>query len=223
MKQKRHPLALSLALLCSLLGATAYAQDVPRVEIGVQATWLKVGSFRLEIPGFDETQRGFGGRVTVNVTEHFSIEGEVNAFPKDFRLSINKFSNVLNEKLTQDGVVQVLGGIKYGVRSNRFGLFAKARPGFTRVLLVTERKDLPGAPTPINDIFRFNGGYCIDIGGVFEIYPSKHTQFRFDIGDTRIRYKERKLASVGGPELPNFNPNYTRNNLQFSMGFGLRF
>jgi Outer membrane protein beta-barrel domain len=223
MKLKRHPLALGLPLLCLLLSATAYAQDVPRVEIGLQVTSLKVGSFRLEIPGFDETQRGFGGRLTVNVTEHFSIEGEVNVFPKDFRLSINKLSNVLNEKLTQDGVLQAVGGIKYGVRSNRFGLFAKARPGITRVQVLTERKDLPGAPTPINDFFRFRGAYCLDIGGVFEIYPSKHTQVRFDIGDTRIRYKERKLATPSGAELPNFNPNYTRNNLQFSMGFGFRF
>ena len=223
MKRKQHPLALSLALLCTLLSATAYAQDVPRVEIGAQVTAIQLGSFRLAVPGFEETQRGFGGRVTINVTEHFSIEGEVNVFPKDFRLSINKFSNVLNEKLSQDKVVQALGGIKYGVRSNRFGLFAKARPGITRVFLVTERHDLPGAPTPINDVFRFKGSYCLDLGVVFEVYPSKHTQFRFDVGDTRIRYKERKLSSAGGTELPNYNPNYTRNNLQVMLGFGLRF
>ena len=95
MNQKRHPLALSLAMLCSLFGATAYAQDVPRIEVGVHATAIRLGSFRLQIPGFDETQRGFGGRVTVNVTEHFSVEGEANIFPKDFRLNVKKLSGVL--------------------------------------------------------------------------------------------------------------------------------
>ena len=222
MKFTRCLFALGLAWLGLAFSSAAYAQDVPKIEVGVHATLIKLGDFRLQIPGFDETQRGFGGRVTVNVTEHFSIEGEMNLFPKDFRLNISKFSGVLIEKLDQDKVVQGLLGIKYGVRSNRFGIFAKARPGYTKVRLRTERDDGPGAPSPIDDIFRWSGGYCLDLGGVFEVYPSKHTQFRLDFGNTRIRYNERALSPTG-QVLDFYDLRYTRNNLQIMAGFGFRF
>jgi hypothetical protein len=209
-------------MLCLLFSAKTFAQDVPKLEVGIHATLIKLGDFRISLPQFDETQRGFGGRMTVNVTEHFSIEGEVNLFPKDYRLNVITTQNTLRELVNQDRTVQTLVGVKYGVRSNRFGLFAKARPGYTRVRLRTEIDDLPGAPRPRDDIFRWNGGYCLDLGGVFEIYPTKLLQLRFDFGNTRIRYKERAL-SPQGQELDFYNLNYTRNNLQIMAGIGFRF
>jgi hypothetical protein len=198
------------------------AQDTPRLEIGIHATAIRLGDFRITLPQFEETQRGFGGRMTVNVTERFSIEGEVNVFPKDYRLNIVTTQNTLRELVNMDRTVQGLLGVKYGVRSNRFGLFAKARPGYTKVRLQTEIDDLPGAPRPRDDIFRWSGGYCLDLGVVFEVYPSKHTQFRLDFGNTRIRYTENALSPRG--VIDEFKTlKYTSNNLQVSAGFGFRF
>lgn len=205
-----------------LLSVAGLAQDTPRLEIGVHATALKLGDFRITLPDFKETQRGFGGRMTINVTDHLSFEGEVNLFPKDYRLNIVTTQNTLRNLVNQDQVVQTLAGVKYGVRSNRFGLFAKARPGYTKVRLQNAIRNEPNAPRPVDEVFRFNGGYCLDLGAVFEVYPSKHTQFRLDFGNTRIRYKER-LFNSQGVEDPFKALNYTRNNLQISAGFGFRF
>jgi hypothetical protein len=67
------------------------------------------------------------------------------------------------------------------------------------------------------------------VGGVFEIYPSRRTLIRFDVGDTIIRFDRRNVAAVD-PALPptarmvTFTVSEeTKHNLQASAGFGFRF
>jgi hypothetical protein len=50
--------------------------------------------------------------------------------------------------------------------------------------------------------------FALDIGGVFELYPSRRVAFRFDIGDTIIRF-----GGLG----------FTSHNLQITTGVALRF
>ncbi len=57
--------------------------------------------------------------------------------------------------------------------------------------------------------------FTVDVGGVFEYYPSRRTVFRVDVGDTIIRYSAQEPKDI--------NPNITRHNLQTSVGFGFRF
>ncbi len=57
--------------------------------------------------------------------------------------------------------------------------------------------------------------FNIDVGGVFEYYPTRNTVFRVDVGDTIICYNAQPPRDI--------NPTFTRHNLQTSIGFGFRF
>jgi hypothetical protein len=55
--------------------------------------------------------------------------------------------------------------------------------------------------------------FALDIGGVFELYPSRPVAFRFDVGDTIIRFSG---GSVGRLQA-------TSHNLQIAVGVAFRF
>src|SRR5215216_5482351 len=109
--------ALALALLVFGQSASAQETDVPKLEIGVQYSSLSI-----DLPGFGGTEHapGVGGRVTYNLTDYFAVEAEGNLSPSDIR----------SDYTTGGASQQVQAGVKVGKRWRRFGLFAKARPGF---------------------------------------------------------------------------------------------
>ncbi len=184
-------LALSLTLFCQL----ALAQtETRKTEIGVQATTL--------LPGrrFNPDVVGVGGRLTYNLTDYVAVEGELNYFP--YKPS---FSGLLAE-----GDDRLLGlfGIKTGFRQRRFGLFLKARPGFMR----TDKYNIYcSAPAP-TQCLQGKTQFAMDLGGVFEVYPSQRFLLRMDAGSTLIRLD--LLDSGYGP---------LKGNLQINVGVGYRF
>lgn len=169
-------------------------------------------------------ETGFGGRFTYNINKNLAIETELNFTP----------STRTAQELAEAGIgrtgpfsggekTQVLFGAKYGIRKKKFGVFGKVRPGFIhfnafpyitdifKIYLPSgELKDMLIISTEKPATF-FN----VDVGGVFEYYPTKRTIVRFDMGDTIIRYNRQ--------EPKEFNPTFTRHNLQMSLGFGFRF
>ena len=167
------------------------------------------------------TEPGFGGRFGYNVSKYLAVEAEGNFFPRD---------NVL-----EDGKkVQGFFGVKAGKRFDKFGLFAKARPGFARY----ERGDyvfgtggcLAVFPPPIGcyqPVARTN--FAIDLGGVFEYYPSKRTIIRIDAGDTIVRLPARNVAAFQTNATSVFTlvvlpaNAETAHHFQGSVGFGFRF
>ncbi len=124
-------------------------------------------------------------------------------------------------------------GIKAGKRLDKVGIFAKARPGF----IYASKGDLqPRANTACIAIFPPPAGCsetisktspAFDLGGVVEVYPTKRTIVRFDVGDTIIRLGERNVS--GSFNLfPSFVtvlrvPAETTHNFQASIGIGVRF
>lgn len=207
----------AVLLFCLCAVSATNAQDTPRVEIGVQVTALDLGDFKLAVPDLGDSQRGAGGRVTVNLNDNLSIEGEFNTFPNNFRLTLPQLGNLVRRELTRDRVDQFLFGIKLGARSDHFGIFAKLRPGYVRSVLQDETT---GNTNPtLNTMFRTTSGWALDVGGVFEFYPSRHTMIRLDAGDTIIRY-ETKSQTTGTTTTTN---KFNNHNLQVSAGFGLRF
>lgn len=108
-------------------------------------------------------------------------------------------------------------GPKIGIRKKQFGVFAKVRPG----LFSMDRYDVVEAVGPPNNFFVLSttkhgvNFFNVDVGGVFEYYPSRKTVFRVDVGDTIIHY--------GAQEPKDINPTITHHNLQTSIGFGFRF
>jgi hypothetical protein len=98
---------------------------------------------------------------------------------------------------------QGLFGVKYGMRSEKAGIFGKLRPGFVHFSEGTPL--LPGSSSQTE--------FAFDFGGVFELYPSRSVALRFDVGDTLIRLSNPLLVAE-----PTF-----RHNLQIATGVAFRF
>jgi hypothetical protein len=175
-----------------------------------------------------KTQAGLGGRFGYNLTDDLAIETELNFFPKVDSFSQPGFFN--------DGkVIEVLFGIKAGKRFEKAGVFGKARPGF----LYASKGDLqnkPGSfcaaifppPTGCSQTIS-KTSFAFDLGGVVELYPTKRTLIRFDLGDTMVRLDQRNVtAALKSPAgTSNFVvvavPAETTHNFQVSAGMGFRF
>jgi hypothetical protein len=205
---------LVLALLVSADSASAQEQDAPKLEIGVQYSSLSIN-----LPGFGGTEHapGVGARVTYNLNDYFAVEAEGNIFP----------SVTQSDYTTGGDPQQMQFGVKAGKRWKRFGLFAKARPGFV---------SFGDTLTPVEvqsggvNLFRFDRErkthFSTDVGGVLEFYPSRRMLVRFDAGDTIIRYGEhRELQNSfpSGATTIGSAPSKTEHNFQFTAGVGFRF
>jgi hypothetical protein len=187
--------AAALLLMVSAQNAQAQS-EAPKVEIGAHYTFLKFRDLILDGDGIEDS--GVGGRVTVNLTDSFGIEGELNFFPQKRSNSLTAFPLFIDSTRTQG-----LFGVKTGIRSEKAGIFAKFRPGFVRF----------GESGSLGVTAQSFTQFAIDIGGVFELYPSRSVAFRFDVGDTVVRFGSN---FTGGDA-------FYSNNLQISTGVVFRF
>ena len=206
-------------LLCT--AAEAQEPDVPsKIEVGVQFSSLTysaptiLGQAVSVGPGSAEA--GFGGRFTFNFNKHFALEAEGNFFPHP-----NLYDQTRNGRLLQGQF-----GLKAGKRFGKFGVFAKARPGFasfSEVLTIagSQTIDLNGQPFtfPIFDLRR-KTYFSMDVGGVLEFYPSRKVLTRIDVGDTMIRYNHQVIP-FGAILVPILTRRISHN-LQVSAGIGFR-
>ena len=213
-------LALALSFLFFCAHARAQEEDAPKVEVGAQFSSLSVN-----IPDtpFTETQAGFGGRVTYNFTDSFAVEAEGNFYPQD----------KARTPTTGGRAAQLQFGVKAGKRFERFGVFAKARPGFlssseVAVFAGTRTVDLNGVPFTF-PLFepRRRTRFTTDVGGVLEFYPSRKIVTRFDFGDTIIRYGSHTVTAPSVPDSTTIptteRPAKTEHNFQFTAGVANRF
>ena len=191
--QKMFFFALGVAALLLMAPApNAQAQsksETPKVEVGVNYTLLRTNGAGI----IDSTSdSGVGGRITYNLANSLAIEAEFNSFPQDGRINLASLAAIDSHK------TQGLFGVKYGMRSEKWGIFGKLRPGFVRF---SEGSSPIGSPAT---------EFALDLGGVFELYPTRPVALRFDVGDTLIRF-----SSLGS--------GFTSNNLQISTGLAFRF
>ncbi len=196
MSKRFFHISALVTVLLSLASVPAYAQtDAPKLELGAQFSLMRLRDL-------GETDPGVGGRITYNFNDNIAVESEFNFFPRD--LGFSQYRS------------QGLFGVKAGIRSNTAGIFAKVRPGFMRFHEADSPIGCIGIfPPPL--ACKLSAGstqFALDIGGVFELYPSRGTVVRFDLGDSIIRF--------GGPIL-GAPDGFTSHNLQFNVGFGFRF
>lgn len=182
-----------------------------KLEVGVHSTSLTV--FDPDFFG-DVTHGGIGGRVTYNINRSIAAEAEINFFPQT-QLFASAGGNS----------IQAQFGVKAGKRFEKFGVFAKLRPGFLNVDDVFSFQPGPvinGIPTLDFKIERTTM-FTLDVGGVLEFYPSKRLVVRFEAGDTAIRYP-RKIEPVFGGQSLVFveRPAKFEQNFQFTAGVGFR-
>lgn len=212
-------------------------EDGHRLEVGGQFSVLSLSTARgnsmdtvpclvppcpsrLTIEYDRETEPGFGGRLGYNINNYVAVEAEVNFFPgeRDFG-SAREFEGLF--------------GVKAGWRFEKAGIFGKARPGFLSGRVSDYVPKSGGCiavfPPPagcFDEVRRRETNFAVDVGGVFEIYPTKRTIIRFDAGDTIVRFDARsiKATSTSFPQgviVPI--PARTTHNLQGSVGVGVRF
>jgi outer membrane scaffolding protein for murein synthesis (MipA/OmpV family) len=178
--------AAALVTIVSAQNAQAQSRsETPKIEIGGHYTLLRFSDF-------DQSDSGVGSRITYNASDNFSLETEFNFFPE-------RRVNFANLTSGDSRRMQGLFGAKYGVRTEKFGIFGKIRPGFIRF---GEGEVIPGSAAT---------EFALDIGGVVELYPTRPVALRFDIGNTLVRF-----GSLGGD-------GFTSNNLQITTGVAFRF
>lgn len=157
--------AFSIAVFVSLVGlSTADAQPVSsRVEVGVQASVLRLSAF-------DSTTAGLGGRVSFDLAPWAAIEAQADFFPNDDALSSSGLMSDLGIVYRRTRA-DAFFGAKIGWRSDRFGVFAKARPGFTR--LADQGVECSGDVCALALFARpeYRTEFAFDLGGVFEFIP----------------------------------------------------
>jgi hypothetical protein len=204
--------ALVLLAACGP-GVRAAAGQTPgeRLEVAANLNMLRLSDF-------SSTRAGLGGRVTFDLTPHVAIEGELAFYPKD-RIA-------QGESSSSEGPYQIVGnrrrtdalfGVKVGTRFDRFGVFAKARPGFTRLADRGTASEGPGCSVILMLIapYSYRTEFAFDFGGGLELYPTNRTVARVEVGDTMIRHRSFAPPCPGSP--------CTSHNLSSRLGIGYRF
>src|SRR5215217_3709928 len=95
------------------LQALAQSEELPKFEVAGEFTTLEREAFSQR-----RTEPGFGGRFTYNLHKTFAIEGVGYFFPKRCFQCRNA-----------GNITEGLAGVKVGKRFEKWGVFAKARPG----------------------------------------------------------------------------------------------
>ncbi|HEX8459404.1 MAG TPA: outer membrane beta-barrel protein [Pyrinomonadaceae bacterium] len=213
----KRTLVLAAGVLASLLAcvqqASAQRHDAPKVEIGEHVTTLELHTPEFAFPS-TSAEPGFGGRVGYNVTDYFGLEAELNFLPR---------------RATFGRMTQGQFGVKVGKRSRKFGLFAKARPGFVsfREVFTVVGEDSFTASNgrifvfPLFDVKR-RTVFSLDVGGVVEFYPARNLLVRVDVGDTLIHYGSKEIRVGEFFSIRDLPPG-TKHNLQVTTGVAYRF
>lgn len=200
-------------VIVSLASVAVGQPHKDKLEVGVHTTSLTV--FDPDFLG-DVTHGGIGGRLTYNLNRSLAAEAEVNFFPQK-----NLFAAAGGNS------IQAQFGVKAGKRFEKFGIFAKLRPGFLSVGDVFSVVPGPlvivnGFPT-INTKIERETLFTLDMGGVLEFYPSKRLVVRIDGGDTVIRYPKKFDVLFGAQSLVfTERPAKFEHNFQFTAGVGFR-
>ncbi len=166
-----------------------------RWEIGGQYGVLSLGSAKVvDVPPFTAfvpfslgDYPGVGGRLTYNFTRWLAMDSLVNYF--------YKAPNV-GDAQRGGKILQGSFGPKAGVHTQRFGIFAKVRPGFLSYGGVHDSYFPPFPTTRRTD-------FAMDFGGILEYYPSRRTR--------------KGAASAPGSAAQDGNPKERR----FRMGLSI--
>lgn len=201
-------------------GQQSQSQEPTKIEVGVHTSLLNIGS-QIDpfIPLTDHArpEAGIGVRFSYNLSRSVALEAETNFFPRENFPELNSGGRLFQGQF----------GVKAGKRFNRFGLFAKARPGFLsfgQILTQTGSVTFPfqgNGPIvtfPILEPQRRNF-FSLDVGAVVEFYPSRRFLARLDLGDTMVHYSETPVVPFFGASPPK----RLGHKFQFSSGIAFRF
>jgi hypothetical protein len=204
--------------LCAL-AARAQSDDPPKVEVAAEFTSLTK-------PDFDGggTEPGFGARFTYNLNKSVAVEAVGYFFPHKCQ-----FGSCSNDN--HGNIAEGLFGVKAGKRFEKWGIFAKGRPGLVSFSQGNTGYIATGQGGVFPFIFQHDRAthFAFDAGGVIEFYPSRRIVTRFDAGDTLIHYGARteNFLVFDQNNVPSLFPfrrrAQTLHNFQFAASVGFRF
>ena len=179
------------------------------------SSWTKnrtyIGTHFLNISLPQDHDGGLGSRhdsAGVGITYGFRFSQHLY-----FDSEVNHFTGNSSVGPTWEG----LFGAKVGQQEEKWGLFAKTRPGF----IYYPHAWSGGENAHFTDLSRF----AFDAGGVVELYPNRRSIIRIDIGTTLVRYLQDYPNPQVSPIGSILSTDYyiTQGNLQISAGYEFRF
>jgi len=198
---------LILVLVAGVAVRDGAAQSLARrFEIGAELAVLRLSDFGV-------TSKGVGGRASVDLSRWLTVEGEASFFPHDDLLigqtDLPQGPHVAYHRRRAEAFF----GPKAGYRGDRFGVFGKVRPGFVRLThkgmgCVGQVCSLMLLALP-----EYRTEFALDYGGILDIYLSRHTLARIDLGDVMIRHRSWAPPCTS----------CTSHNFTSRMGIGFRF
>jgi hypothetical protein len=200
---------LALFAVVGLAGDSFAQSVVSRADVSGQFATLRLSDF-------DATSLGLGGRLTYNLSRRVAVEGEYSFFPHDDVTTTGSLPGlgIKYERRRSEAFF----GTKIGIAGGeRFRVFARVRPGFTRLThsgvecvgqVCAQALMLLAVPT-------YRTEFAFDLGGGVEFYPSRRTLARVDVGDTLIWH--RSTAP------PCWTGDCTSQNFASRFSFGVRF
>ncbi len=197
-----------LAVTAAISPALAQVSD-RRFEIGAQAAVLRLSDFG----GFSA---GIGGRGSFDSSRWVAVDAEFNFYPKDdMTVSSTNVGDGTLRTVYHRRRADAFFGAKLGHRGDRFGTFARVRPGFAN--LSNKGVECVGHVCSLAlfllAVPEYRTEFALDLGGTFEFYPSPRVVARVDLGDLMIRHR--------GYAPPC--PACTTHNFTSRLGIGWRF
>lgn len=134
---------------------------------------------------------------------------------------------VFSGRQTGGRALEALTGLKAGIRRDHMGYFAELRGG---TITFGEKEKRIGL-LPGGNYFIDRGMFTnavLNVGGVWEVYPSRHTLLRFDAGSATIFYQPTTVwqyVPQSGVEVGTKYsvPEQTQTGLLLGFGGGIRF
>jgi hypothetical protein len=201
--------------------------DLSDERVAARSAWDVGASFFLQPktepnPPFLNVYPSFGAWTSWNLASHLSWDTSV------IHSGAGRNDGLVFSDYQAGGrSLEALTGLKIGLRRDRMGYFAKLRGG-TITFGETERQV---GLLPDGGYFIVRGMFTspvLDVGGVWEVYPSHHTILRFDAGSATIFYQPKSVWQY----LPSGNgevgtkyaiPENTQTGLLLGFGAGIRF
>jgi len=118
---------------------------------------------------------------------------------------------------------EALSCAKLGIRRDHMGYFGEIRGG-TITFGKTEKEIVEPAPGSLNFYEGMFTSPVLNVGGVLEVYPSKHTILRFDTGSATIFFLAKNVKQTLLGSTTTFSiPSTQQTTMLMSFGAGFRF
>jgi len=210
-----------LDLRLSVVRSFGSAHDAYSEHIPTPAGWDVGAAFSLQprgtsgnIPSFFQIFPSPSVWASWNFSRHLSWDSAL-IYSGPMRLNGNVFSDVQSGGRS----LEPLTGLKIGIRRDHMGYFAKVHGGtITFGETETRLTELPNGHLVLSRGMFTNP--VLDVGAIYEAYPSRRTILRFEAGSATVFYQPKTYFSTG--EWISI-PGQAQTGLLLSFGGGVRF